>query len=695
MRMQLHIDSTIGDLYTYPIYDIDYSILSALPNFTVTIAPTVSQGYTINKWYVQNDTGALTTGLPASIPRKPEQNGNILQQRFAYTEELGGINYLENWFDSDYYEVLTTQPSDWNTNPNYLKIPDATGTYRYVIGKISERSETFTANSCYKDLKRMCCRKFYTNRGGHFAVYKCGSYNRTTRNTCQWAVGTPPMNWSDTTAAIQKAYMFVSDTTGEYFNSSLYISRTTDASNAGEAYNSNLIFVHYTVSGTEYYGVAEVLFNTFNDDAIPIRIMVCGIDASFWNENVIPGGGSGEGSWGPKTQPTISNGTFSGRSDSITRDPSDTHSASHIVDTVNNDVKDLFYNNNQNGYPSFNTFLMTYVDNTSVLQMLGALIDPDTWDAWDNKLYNPLSGVLGFGLVPSDFVSYPDPAIVKELWISGVDISQRMKDKYTLVAKPTFRILQTLQHKIFDPVDLRTEPWFGGFADFAPNTKMILHLPFIGEVDVNVNECMYGYLGVEYNCDLTSGNVLAYIYTVDQNDNAQYIACAEGNCMYNIPLFQTSQDGSGFGKALVGYGMGAVGLATGNIPMVIGATATMGYALNQTVTSPHEKTRSGNLGGNNCLMSPKEVWLEIIRPKWCENMFYQKLRGIPSEMSHYISDCGQNTDASGNPIPTGIAYDGYLKISEIELDGVNATDAEKEEIEALLKAGVYIRGAEL
>lgn len=305
MRMQLHIDSTIGDLYTYPIYDIDYSILSALPNFTTTINPTVSEGYTINKWYVQNDTGALTDGLPTSIPRKPEENGNILPQCFIYDEEIGGIKYLENWFDSDYYEVLTTQPSDWNTNPNYLKIPDDTGVYRYVIGKISERSETFTANSCYKDLKRMCCRKFYTNRGGHFAVYKCGSYNRTTRNTCQWAVGTPPMNWSDTTAAIQKAYMFVSDTTGEYFNSSLYISRTTNDSVAGAAFNSNLIFVHYTLSGTEYYGVAEILFNNFNDDAIPIRIMVCGIDASFWNENVIPGGGSGEGSWGPTDRKSV------------------------------------------------------------------------------------------------------------------------------------------------------------------------------------------------------------------------------------------------------------------------------------------------------------------------------------------------------------------------------------------------------
>ena len=101
MRMRLHVDSTIGDEYIYPIYNINYDTLAALPNFITTIGPTTAEGYTIHKFYVQNDAGLITTGIPATVPRFPEQTGNILPQRFAYTEELGGIKYLATRIGKD------------------------------------------------------------------------------------------------------------------------------------------------------------------------------------------------------------------------------------------------------------------------------------------------------------------------------------------------------------------------------------------------------------------------------------------------------------------------------------------------------------------------------------------------------------------------------------------------------------------
>ena len=695
--MQLHIDSTIGDLYTYQIYDIDYSVFSALPNFTTTISPTVSEGYTIHKWYVENNTGALTNGLPASIPRKPEQNGNILPQRFVYTDEIGGINYLEKWFDSAYYEVLTSQPSDWGTNPNYLKIPDTSGSYRYVIGKIAGRSETFAENSCYKDLQKMCCRKFYTNRGGHFAVTKCGSYNRTVRNTCQWTVGTPPMNWNDTTADIQKNYMFVSDVTGNYFNSSFYISRTTDNVGAGAAYNSNFIFVHYTLSGVEYYGIAEILFNTFDDDAIPIRIMVCGIDKTFWNDNLIPGGESGAGEWGGKTIPTVNDGTFTSTSDSITPSNPD-HSTTAIQTKVNNALSGLF-SGLTGVYGIYMLDTASGADRvfTNLNKIFGVLYDSGN-DAFLNRylqsMYNPLSAVISMHLLPYQFAASAifGATVTKKLTISGYPVSDKIAEKYSVTA-PEYNILKPVGKVTFNEINIPR--FFGGFADFAPYTQCILHLPFIGAVELKTNSIAHGSITVEYLCDIMSGNVTARICCTDSENNSQYVQTVSGNCAYNIPLFSMTQDGSPVGKMLSGAAGLVSGALTGNpVNVATGAAGIIGGAIESSI-SPRSTQISGNMGGNNMLMSNLDVWLEIIRPVWVENMYYQKLNGIPADMSHCIADCGQETDSNGNPIATGVAYDGYLQIEKIDLDNVPCTDIEKKEIETLLKQGVFIRGAEI
>ena len=110
----------------------------------------------------------------------------------------------------------------------------------------------------------------------------------------------------------------------------------------------------------------------------------------------------------------------------------------------------------------------------------------------------------------------------------------------------------------------------------------------------------------------------------------------------------------------------------------------------------HAMVTSGTVGGTNAMISPNQVYLELISPNWTNNMYHQKLKGIPADMSHCIADCGQEVSSNtGLPIPTGIPYDGYLEIDSIDLEEVDATDTEKQEIENLLKSGVYIRGSEI
>ena len=419
MRMRLHVDSTIGDEYIYPIYNINYDTLAALPNFITTIGPVTAEGYTIHKFYVQNDAGLITTGIPATVPRFPEQTGNILPQRFAYTEELGGIKYLEHWFDSDYWQVLGTQPADWATGTNYAKVPDTSGTYRYVITKVAQRSDSFVANASYLDKKRMICRAFYTDKGGHFAVFKGGSYDRTTRYTCQWAAGRPPMNWNDTTAAIQQKYMFVSDKTGNVFNTSFYISRTTEAADAGLAYNSNFVFVHYKVSATEFYGIAEILYDGWTDNPTPIRIMVCGIDASFWADNLYPGGDPGQGTWGSKTQIGGGQGSFDWPSD-IRGDG--TGAIGEAIATEARSATDAFFTGS-------NGFKLHQILAADIPDIYGALYSSSFLDRYQHAMYSPLSAVLSVHMIPQKLLDLAHATTNSDLTLSGYNVSTQVTNK--------------------------------------------------------------------------------------------------------------------------------------------------------------------------------------------------------------------------------------------------------------------------
>ena len=716
MRMKLHKNTVNGEYEFYPIYELDYATIHDLTGYSTeqTNDDVSGTGYKYRRWHCYNNQ--VGNGISRSIPLNETSEGNIIPFSHQYNNmRLDARWYLpEDVMDSLEAVPVGQQPDDWDSNPNYVTLWTPEGdieSHRICTPSCVRLGTTFDNNEhYYLDTKRTQLRLFHTDTGNHFAVCKAAYYNYDRPSGKKLGVGAYPAYNFNSPSNYQsyKKYLF-GDSEDEVFNRNYIMNDDwgiTDISSSADyswnmwniGKNTPMVFVHFVQNSIDFYGVAVIQMNNFSETAEPIAIHVIAWDTAFWGSSITSGGESGQGSWGTNNQPSYSTGSFSGRSDSVGTGADDPNSLTTRIAETSDSIKDLFYNS-QLTYPTFNTFLMTYTDNTRVLQMLGAMLTPSSWDEWENKMYNPLSGVLSFGLVPDDFVdTHLEPgesAIVKELWISGINISAKMADKYTLLNNPTFRVLKNLQKKSFDPVDLRTNPWFGSFPDFAPYTDMILHLPFVGDVKLNVNNCMYGSLCVEYSCDLTSGNVVAEVWMKDQDNKTQYILSADGNCMYNLPLFQTSQDGSGFGKVLIGSAIGLAGMFTVNIPMTAGGLLTAVNGGNQYFNTQHEHAKSGNLGGNNSLMTHKDVWLEITRPKWVENMFYQKLNGIPSYMSHYISDCGQNTDVSGNPIPTGIAYDGYLKISEIELDGVNATDAEKEEIEALLKAGVYIRGDEL
>lgn len=691
MRMRLHLDTKIGDAVILPIYELDYTIATQTEIYTEESSGTFGDGSKYLKFRVNNGLGAITDFLSASVPRVMEDNNSncLFPYRLRYTAELGGYYYPITWFDEGAFTKLDTQPIDWMVSYKYLKYQSNEST-RYMYSPHDAGGggsiDQFVANECYTDNNRTFIRKYVTESNASFVCGQGYGYGGYTSYAIEYplclTIGLPttgsPYNYS--------TGFYFHDTAGNAEDIGYEFSGDYTHKNPlySTGYPLTPIFVHYMKDDTDYYGVAIIRWSSFDSDSIPTSITVIGITDPFWGESIIEGGESGVGEWGTNNRPNVSEGEFSRRSDNVTRNDNDVNSVSSLVTHVNENISGVYHNDMITIYN-----IQANVDHGKYVlkKIFKQLFSDDFWTNWENKLMNPLNFVLSLGLMPSEFMSeFESTASLKPLTLGGVNVTQRIEeageghyDFYTY--DPIVRIE-------FPAINI--QKYFDGYADFAPFTTAILHLPFIGNVKLDVNKIAHGQLGVEYTCDRQSGNVIAHIWSYDYEGKSQYVANANGNCLYSLPLYASSQDGSAIGKivvgittAIAGVALQSPGLATGGI-----ISATSGGMEFGTALSGREVASSGTLGGNNSLMSSREIWLEINRPNWVQNMYYQRLNGIPAEMSNCIANCNQD----GEP---GLPYDGYLEINDIELDGVNCTDSERSEILTLLQNGVYIRGGEL
>lgn len=699
MRMKLHKSTRIGDYEIYPIYDIDFSGIVAETGYTQEYSNDAvgTNAYKYRQWKSINNN--LINHIPATIPKIEPADGNIIPFWHRYTNIVDGRYTLDNDNLSSYAAIEQgIRPDDWGANPNYIDLDRTSASSHNIIRpSINKLTSSWSSStSYYEDTKRTILRMFYTDTGCSFTV---GKHTVSTGNNYYYAraysVGTYPHPSSTARTGAHYSY---TDMNNNMLNTNYYIQDGLAVNPASiseyqawstypDGYNCPMFFVHFKDSGTDFYGVAVIQMSDFTENSYPVAIHVSAWDTTFWGDSIISGGESGAGKWGYNNIPTISDGTFSGRSDSVTRDSSDANSAESITTATNNSLMQLY---STGGVVRIYRITQGWdsPDHRYALYLNRCLYSDTFWGTrWNNRYFNPMSAVLNYGFLPRDFTSVEADMPIDRIILAGEDVSQIIRDETPgIINTPTFNTYRPLVHKIFPEVNL--ENFFDGWADFAPYTKAILHLPFIGKIQLNINEIAHGSLGVEYICDRTNGNVIAYIWAknssgADGEEISQYIATANGNCMYTIPLFARSSD---YGRLLSGAIEVGAGVVTKSPSTLLkGASDIISGAV-----APPDVSSSGQLGGNNVLMSPREVWLEIIRPHWVQNAYYQRLKGIPAEMSNCLADQSQDPDS-----PSGIPYDGFIKISHIELDNVNCTESERSEIASLLSAGVYIRGEEL
>ena len=236
--------------------------------------------------------------------------------------------------------------------------------------------------------------------------------------------------------------------------------------------------------------------------------------------------------------------------------------------------------------------------------------------------------------------------------------------------------------------------WWGNYLDYSPYSKAFCYLPFIGIVELDVDDIVGHAVNIKYRVDAYNGCCIALIESAKEGYSNQ-IYQFSGNCSVEVPIAGGSQAAIKAGQmmasaqehaaAVVGASGilgGLASLLSGRLASGIVQVATEGQiaeargqaaAVQATVTAKSSVQHSGTFGESCGAMGNKKPYLIIKRPQQVVVTNYNEQYGYPAHKYVIIGECT-----------------GFLRCREAHVISPTATDEEKSLIEQLLKTGVYV-----
>lgn len=322
------------------------------------------------------------------------------------------------------------------------------------------------------------------------------------------------------------------------------------------------------------------------------------------------------------------------------------------------------------------------IDSTNAAKFNSVLWNTENslWDKFANAKYNPMAGILGFFMIPSELL--PD-TLVSEQYVQiagkicdGDDLEPAVN---AYAVNPTVNITKPVVYDLTEPDYVFSLTLGSGrlpyksFADFA-RTKVTLHVPFCGSVQLDPDQCIGGRVEVYYYCDTMTGNVCAQVLTVDMTGRNHVACILTGNCAYTQPLSGSDTNATAtLMSSLTSFvGSTIVSAATGNpVPAVtsaISGAANIVQAKNATLTSGSMTGNAGWLGFRSFKLDVS--WGQYLDTDGC----YVDVNGRPScDDSKIVND-----------------FSGYAEMM-INTDNIaGATDEEKERLRIAFRNGVIL-----
>lgn len=208
---------------------------------------------------------------------------------------------------------------------------------------------------------------------------------------------------------------------------------------------------------------------------------------------------------------------------------------------------------------------------------------------------------------------------------------------------------------------------FNNFLDYSPYTTVNLFLPFIGFVELDVDEVMGANISVFYRVEVITGTCVAYVKVKKGTMDAILYQYA-GNMGITLPL--SGSDFSRVYSLLATASVGVLGSVLGAGALTMGAAA--GFA-GQAVASKPPVHKTGSLSGNSgmCGNLVPYVVVNTVIPDTPDG--YKALKGKPTNKYLRIGD-----------------LQGFVQLDKFYLNIPNITDEEKIELDALLKDGIFV-----
>ena len=678
----------------YPIYELKNDYFAQMTVSPLTTSFSGVTGIAVSAVIPTQLPVPLQTVFADTLPETASDFGSILQTQHRYAPRQDD-NVLD-LIDVEWEEIpIGTKPDDWDTNffdyftrgyDSYSHIATITGTYPAT--QISVPPAWSSTTQYYKnviDVRQRFLHVFKTGAGYTFGIHTTTGTGYAGYNKHYSRLGTlPGLDYN-----AQSSFLWRTPRDGGmdfYFDANqdwrvrnlVALNLMVEAMAPGESTPFNNIpltdnrreffgFICTRYNDVDYYGV--MAFGLSSGGApVFVRSVLFTID--LWGADSIsdnpPEPEPQGGEWGESTQRAGGQGLHAATSDA--RGDRDGTTVRDIMSSRDNALALAF------DTPFMRTYSFDNLSRQQIGEIFSILYGTDYWSMFQNQMLNPLSSIVAFHLIPSTLRGAN--LTLEDLIIGPKNISAAM------TGTPQVTKIRQIKWYHIGTVDMSDVllPYFDAYPDFAPYTDIILHLPYIGDIKIDVNAVMYGALSVEYACDNVSGNVAAWIYCEDRypepQTHKQYKYIATGNCAYSIPLFAQSQNGMDVGK-IIGSGIGIVGgVATGNLAAAVSGAMGIGSALYEHSRAPITTQQTGGSSGNVAILGDTDVWIEVIRPQWIQPESYQQLVGIPSGISGTLSEIG----ASGRVV-----------CSDIETDGIAATEPELREIERLLLSGIYLK----
>lgn len=272
--------------------------------------------------------------------------------------------------------------------------------------------------------------------------------------------------------------------------------------------------------------------------------------------------------------------------------------------------------------------------------------NPTDVDFWKKLVANPLDLILGLSIVPVEVPAGATQTIKVGLVDSGVSVTKAAS-----------------QFVEVDCGSISVDEYWGSALDYSPFRRFSIYLPFIGTRTISTDDIMGKTVHVKYHVDLLSGACVAMVKCGDA-----VLYQYSGACAVSLPLSGETFTNVITSTIQLAASIGAT-VATGGAA----AGVTAASAANSLMSMKPIVERAGGVSGAAGQLGVMKPYLigEVPRQSVPNNC--NSFTGYPSNIKAVLGELS-----------------GYTEVDIIYIKGIEATQAELDELETVLKGGFII-----